>query len=152
MAIKVKAIAKKNPLKPKDEPKFYAQVLQSDELTLRDIVDDIALNCTLTGSDIKAVLDALMTSLKHNLGKGNVLRLGDLGSFRVSVSSKGEVTAKACTSRAVKKARIIFVPSAELKETVKVFSFTKVSTDGTAETPEEKPDEGGEEEAPDPML
>ena len=47
----------------------------------KQIVDQIADRCTLTGSDIKAVLDALMVVIKRNLANGSPVRLGDLGSL-----------------------------------------------------------------------
>ena len=122
------------------------------------VVDLIADRCTLTGSDIKAVLDALMVVIKRNLANGSPVRLGDLGSFRPSVSGKGTEDASKCGASSVKKARVIYVPSAEIKEAVSMYSFSKAGAsaanedgEGGDEKPNPKPDEGGGE-APDPAA
>lgn len=148
MSIQVKVCAKKNPLDKKAPKKFYAQVVHHDELTLRSLVAAIADRCTLTGSDIKAVLDSLMVVLKRELAEGNIIRMGDLGSFRVSISSKGEETEKKCTANSVKKARVIFVPSVEIKDAVAGYSFSKLGEKKDEEKPE-KPKT--EEEVPNPL-
>ena len=86
MAITIKPALRKNPQDKDAAAKYYAQVVLAPEMTLEQIVEQIADRCTLTGSDIKAVLDALMTVIKRSLANGTPVRLGDLGSFRPSVS------------------------------------------------------------------
>lgn len=154
MAIQVKASLRKNPQDKVAPGKFYTQVVLGAELTQRQIIEQIADRCTVTGSDVKAVLDSLMTVLKRNLANGNVLRLGDLGSFRLSVSGLGTATAEKCTANTVRKARIIYTPSVELKESVSLFAFSKI---GASTTDPEKPEDGGGSEdgggeAPDPTA
>ena len=89
MAITIKPALRKNPQDKAAAAKYYAQVVLAPEMKQKQIVDQIADRCTLTGSDIKAVLDALMVVIKRNLANGSPVRLGDLGSFRPSVSGKG---------------------------------------------------------------
>ena len=81
MAITIKPSLRKNPQDKAAAAKYYAQVVLAPEMTQRQIVEQIADRCTLTGSDIKAVLDALMTVIKRNLANGSPVRLGDLGGF-----------------------------------------------------------------------
>ena len=116
MAITIKPALRKNPQDKAAAAKYYAQVVLAPEMKQKQIVDQIADRCTLTGSDIKAVLDALMVVIKRNLTNGSPVRLGDLGSFRPSVSGKGTEDASKCGASSVKKARVIYVPSAEIKE------------------------------------
>ena len=61
MAITIKPALRKNPQNKDAAAKYYAQVVLAPEMALKQIVEQIADRCTLTGSDIKAVLDALMT-------------------------------------------------------------------------------------------
>lgn len=157
MAISIKPALRKNPQDKAAAAKYYAQVVLAPEMTQRQIVDQIADRCTLTGSDIKAVLDALMTVIKRNLANGSPVRLGDLGSFRPSVSGKGIEAAEKCGASTVKKARVIYVPSPEIKEAIKQYSFAK--TGATATSGNEGGgnegggnEGGGEGEAPDPGI
>ena len=96
MAITIKPALRKNPQDKAAAAKYYAQVVLAPEMKQKQIVDQIADRCTLTGSDIKAVLDALMVVIKRNLANGSPVRLGDLGSFRPSVSGKGTEDASKC--------------------------------------------------------
>ena len=158
MAIQIKSALRKNPQDKAAAAKYYPTVVLSQEMTQKQIVEQIADRCTLTGSDIKAVLDALMVVIKRNLANGSPVRLGDLGSFRPSVSGKGTEDASKCGASSVKKARVIYVPSAEIKEAVSMYSFSKAGAsaanedgEGGDEKPNPKPDEGGGE-APDPAA
>lgn len=151
MAITIKASLRKNPQDKAAAAKYYAQVVLAPEMTQKQIVEQIEDRCTLTGSDIKAVLDALMTVIKRSLANGSPVRLGDLGSFRPSVSSQGSELAEKCTARTVKKARVIYVPSAEIKEAVSLYAFSKIGGEGNEGGAGEKPG-GGDEEAPDPTV
>lgn len=156
MAITIKPALRKNPQDKAAAAKYYAQVVLAPEMTQKQIVEQIADRCTLTGSDIKAVLDALMVVIKRNLANGSPVRLGDLGSFRPSVSGVGIATADKCGANSVKKARVIYVPSTEIKEAVSMYAFSKAGASATSgeggneggETP--NPDDGGE--TPDPAA
>ena len=158
MAITIKPALRKNPQNKDAAAKYYAQVVLAPEMALKQIVEQIADRCTLTGSDIKAVLDALMVVIKRNLANGSPVRLGDLGSFRPSVSGIGSENVDKFTASNVKKARVIYVPSTEIKEAVAMYAFSKVGA--TAEGGNtEKPGGGdidnpggGDEEAPDPTV
>ena len=145
MAITIKPALRKNPQDKDAAAKYYAQVVLAPEMKQKQIVEQIADRCTLTGSDIKAVLDALMVVIKRNLANGSPVRLGDLGSFRPSVSGKGTEEAAKCGASTVKKA-------------VAMYSFSKAGAsaanedgEGGDEKPNPKPDEGGGE-APDPAA
>ena len=96
--------------------------------------------------------------LAPEMKQKQIVRLGDLGSFRPSVSGKGTEDASKCGASSVKKARVIYVPSAEIKEAVSMYSFSKAGAsaanedgEGGDEKPNPKPDEGGGE-APDPAA
>ena len=75
MAITIKPALRKNPQDKAAAAKYYAQVVLAPEMKQKQIVDQIADRCTLTGSDIKAVLDALMVVIKRNLANGSPVRL-----------------------------------------------------------------------------
>ena len=75
MAITIKPALRKNPQDKAAAAKYYAQVVLAPEIKQKQIVDQIADRCTLTGSDIKAVLDALMVVIKRNLANGSPVRL-----------------------------------------------------------------------------
>ena len=75
---------------PKDGTvKFYSQAQTSEYMTLEDIAENISRECTVTVHDIKAVLSALEEQIIIALQAGRSVRFGDLGSFHVTLQSKG---------------------------------------------------------------
>ena len=77
---------------------------------------------------------------------GEIIRLGDLGTLRVSLSSKGALTEKEYTSSFITKSRIIFRPGSILSEALANLSFTKLVTETESDEDEEPGEEttGGE--------
>ena len=85
--------AKKNPLK-KEEVKFYPQAAPTTPVTLAQIIKRIEKRSTVSSADVKAVLDALQYEVIEALENGNTVRLGDIGSFRLTIKAEGALTAK----------------------------------------------------------
>ena len=107
---------KKNPQK-KTETKYYAQAAAATPITLPQIVKMIEKRSTVSSSDIKAVLDALQFEIIQALQNGNSVRLGDLGSFHITINSTGlssEEAAKKNGAKLIKKVSVQFVKSAEM--------------------------------------
>jgi putative DNA-binding protein len=127
MAVQYSVVKRKNPLKPDEAPKYYAQIQSNGEEDFNSLTRAVADRCTITGSDAKATLDAFKTIMIQRLKTGQIVRLDDFGSFRISVSSEGVEEEKKFNASKITKARIIFVPCKELKEMCKSASFAKVS-------------------------
>ena len=85
--------AKKNPLK-RDQVKFYPQMAPGAPVMLRTIVGRIEKRSGVSSASVKAVLDALQYEILQTLADGNSVRLGDLGSFRLTMHGEGVTTAK----------------------------------------------------------
>ena len=85
--------AKKNPLK-RDQVKFYPQMVPGVPVMLRTIVGRIEKRSGVSSASVKAVLDALQYEIIQTLSDGNSVRLGDLGSFRLTMHGEGVTTAK----------------------------------------------------------
>lgn len=133
MATKYKLIKRAKPGVANDpNPKYYAVAVTTGEDDFKSMTRAVADRCTVTGSDSKAVLDAFMTVMLQRLANGQIVRLNDLGSFRVSISSKGvEDEKKFNAATQITKARIIFTPCKELKDMCKSLNYQKV---GASET------------------
>lgn len=91
--------------------KYYASPQMNGELDLDDLTKAIEKICTVSGADIRAVLYALVDVAVDNLGRGTIVRLGDLGSMRVSLKSTGEATAEDVKASSVKNAKVVFTPA-----------------------------------------
>lgn len=109
------------------EKKFYASPLTSGELTLTGLTKSIEKISTVSGVDIRAVVYAMVDVIQSSLADGQIVRLGELGSLRVSVSSEGKATASEVNATAIKNSRVIFTPGKGIKDMLKTLEFTKTS-------------------------
>ena len=126
MAIKYKVIEKAQPgIAGGGEKKFYASPALNGEMTLDGLTKRIEKISTVSGADIRAVLYAMVDVMKDGLSEGQIVRLGDLGSLRISISSNGEDAEDKVTQHSIKGAKTIFTPGTQLKEMLSLLKFEK---------------------------
>lgn len=132
--INYKAVQKKNP--STKEVKYYPGIVLGNPMLLEELTENIALNCTVTEHDIKAVLSALQEQVILALKQGRSVRMGDLGSFRPTMTGTGEATPEEVDETNITGLRVQFTKSArmdaELQIKARGISFRKVSS-GAAE-------------------
>lgn len=124
MPIKYKTVEK--PLPGKSEKKWYASANTSGEKTLEGLTTDIEKISTVSGADIRAVLYALVDVMTTSLADGQIIRLGELGSMRVNISSEGKDKAEEVTVATIKGAKIIFTPSTKIKTMLNNLKYEKM--------------------------
>ncbi|MFT3740385.1 MAG: HU family DNA-binding protein [Breznakibacter sp.] len=128
MAIKFRVIERGQPgVAGGGERKFYVSPVMSGELTLTGLTKSIEKISTVSGADIRAVVYAMVDVMRDSLANGQIVRLGELGSLRVSLNSEGKATADAVTAAAVKNTRVIFTPGKDIKDMLKTLEFRKES-------------------------
>ena len=133
-----------NPREKDEAPKYYAHVQASGDIDVREMAERIQQTCTVHKSDVFAVLVALEDVIIDALKSGEIVRLGDLGSFQIGISSKGALTEEGHDVSMIKKARINFRPGTALSSILTNLSFQKVKVKSSKADEEEE--EGGEEE------
>lgn len=143
MAMKFVVVKKKNPVNKDDPGKYYAQATISGDVTLETISRRIAKASMAARGDVSGVLISLVDEIIESLEEGNTVRLGELGSMRVSLSSSGEEDAGKVSANNIRKARIIFTPSVMIKDRISRMSFRQAS-----HTESGGGSGGGEEERP----
>lgn len=121
-------VARRNPSK-KDEPsKFYAVAQATGELDFDEMCEAITGRTTCTETDVRAALAGIIYEAKRALKAGRIVRLGDLGSLQMGVSSSGAEKAEDFTSSMIKKSRINFRPGKGLLDMAKTVAYTRVAT------------------------
>ena len=129
-----------NPRDKDASPKFYGHVQASGDVNLREMAERIQETCTVHKSDVFAVLVALEDVISESIQKGEIVRLMDIGTFRVGISTKGALKEEDFNDALIKKTRILFRPGSVLQNAIANLNFTKVKR---VIEPEE--DEEGEE-------
>jgi len=125
MSIQIKAVKRPLPRTGGSVRKFYAIPVQGKEITLEGLTRSIEKTSTVNGADIRAVLYAMVRAAVSGLEDGRIIRLGDLGSLRMTLSSEGKDSAEEISPASVKKTKIIFTPGKMLKEMQNNVTFTK---------------------------
>ncbi|WP_052911028.1 HU family DNA-binding protein [Riemerella anatipestifer] len=126
MPVKFKVIERGQPgVSGGGDKKWYATPVSSGEKTLTDLTKDIEKISTVSGADIRAVLYALVDVMQSSLASGQIVRLGELGSLRVSFSSEGKATEKEVTANTIKQAKVIFTPAKGIKDTLATLTYEK---------------------------
>jgi predicted histone-like DNA-binding protein len=74
---------------------------------------------------VNNVIDSLLDTVPKYLLMGKSVNLGGLGTFRLSFSSEGADTAEAFNTSMIKRVKVIFTPSTELKSANEKASFEK---------------------------
>ncbi len=118
MSVRIKPVARRNPLKPTEAPKYYAVPDGRDVATLDAVANQISKISSISRGDVYSVLLTLLDVIPGELLDGKVVQLGKLGSFALNLKSEPAETPEAVTADKVTKAHIVFRPSSELKATV----------------------------------
>ena len=131
-----------NPREKDEAPKYYAHVQASGDVNLREMSERIQQSCTVHKSDVFAVLVALEDVMTDALKSGEIVRLGDLGTLQIGISSKGAVTEEDYSESLIKQARINFRPGLALRGILSNLTYTKVKVKSSKADKEKE--EGGE--------
>ena len=127
MAVNYKAVAKKNPLKQQDPPKYYANIVTTGNLTLRQLAKEISTISTVSVADTMAVLEGLLEVVPKQLANGNIVRLGDFGSFNIQVKSEGADNAKDLSKDQIIKTSVKFRAGKEFMQVIDNIEFIKTT-------------------------
>ncbi|HPT04833.1 MAG TPA: DNA-binding domain-containing protein [Bacteroidales bacterium] len=126
MSVTYKAVAKKNPAKQTDPPKFHAQAVNSGSISLRQLAKLITEKSTVKSADTMAVLEGLLEVIPTELANGKIVRLGDFGSFSLGIKSEGVESEDKLTNKHINKTSIRFRPGTEFQNVIKTITFTRI--------------------------
>lgn len=125
MAVKYNVIQKAYPGDPTGPKKFYANSIADGEVSLRNLSKEIAQTSSISESDVYATLIDLAKMLSKHLSDGKIVRLGDFGSFQISISSEGMDAMNKVNSASIKSAKILFRPGLDLRDTLATLKYEK---------------------------
>ena len=134
-----------NPRDKEAAPKFYGRVQANGDVSIREMSERIQQSCTVHKADVQAVLLALEDCITDALKGGEIVRLGDLGTLQISISSKGAVTEEEYDVSLIKKARINFRPGLALAGILTGLTYKKVAIKTAKKEESEEEESGGED-------
>ncbi len=111
MAVKYKLYQNTNDESP-TFGKWYGRAAHDSSVDIKQISKDIEEKCTLTESDVRAVIIELIKQMKKHLCAGEKVVLEDFGTFKVGIRTSPAESAKEFSAATnVKGLRINFLPA-----------------------------------------
>lgn len=146
MSIFLKPIQRINPQKPNDPKKWYPVQYTTKMVDENEVAMMIADETTLNPMEAAMAIRQLRKVVERLLLDGKSVKLGDWGSFNVSLNTEGADTKEALTAANVKKVIVNFQAGDDLRNAMQKADFiwlNKIfeegdnasSDDGTEETP-----------------
>lgn len=112
----VKKVVRHNPKNPEGDRKYYLSAMHGGQIGIEQLSADISDRCSLRKSDVQGVLIALMEIMPKELCKGNMVSLGELGTFFVNVKSEGAETPEDLSAASVRGFRLVHLPTKKFKK------------------------------------
>ena len=107
----------------------YAVAQYSDVMTIEKFARHIATHgCVYSRADISAILYLAVDCMREQLLEGKKIRLGDLGDFSVSLTSKGAETADKFSAQNITDVKVLWEAGAEFKTLLADAEFNLVAS------------------------
>ena len=111
------------------ESKFYARAQVHESITLKMFSKLISMQTTVSRADVSAVLVSAVENLVMELQRGNQVEFGELGKFRLQLTSEGVEKASDFKGDIhIKGVNIQFVPGDDLSTLFENLEFTQVAS------------------------
>jgi predicted histone-like DNA-binding protein len=128
MALLFNKIERGNPSNP-EAPKMWYPILKSMKLVKeREIAKKLAEETTLNPKEAEMAISQLKKVVIGLLLEGHTVQLGELGSFRLTITSEGSKTEQEVTANKIKKVNVRFTASEELRTAMGKATFTDISS------------------------
>lgn len=124
MSVKFNVVERGDPRDPTAPKKFYPSIVASNRVTLRDIVKRVAEMSTVSSADTMAVVEAFLTVIPSEISKGNIVALGEFGSFWLRTHSEGAELEEDVSRTNILSVMPRFTPGTEFKNLLRLVSFT----------------------------
>lgn len=127
MPVEFVVVARKDPLDLESPQHYYPRAKSSGMVGIRELAEEIAGFSTLSTVDVIAALEGLLQVIPRHINNGKLVRLGDLGTFRLTFKSEGAESPEAVTAKNIKSTRLIFRPGKEFQKALKVIQYRKAT-------------------------
>lgn len=109
--------------------KTFAVAQYSEVMTIEKFAKHISSHgCVYSRADISAILYMAVDCMREQLLEGKKIRLGDLGDFAVSLSSKGAAEASTFTAQNITDVKVFWEPGAQFKNLITDAEFNLVAS------------------------
>ena len=125
MTVKYNVIERANPMDREAPKKFYPSIQATGRLSVRELAALAADRSTLTETDFIAAIEAFLAIIPRELARGNVVELGDFGSFWLRINTEGSETQELVRNDNITGILPRFTPGKQFKNFLKGIVFNK---------------------------
>ena len=106
--------------------KYYPQIIFGDDISFDELADLISKVSNLNYGEVLGALGTFIEIIEMQLRHGRQVRLSTLGTFYLTLRSKGKDAEDEVTADQITGARIRFRPGKRLKKMIKTLDYEKV--------------------------
>jgi len=125
MAVRYIVVPHKIPSKPDEPLAYYPRLKSSGEVSLREMAKDIASGSTVSTADTVAVIEGLLQNIPRYLAEGKIVRLGELGSFHLSIEAEGSPDPGSVNRHKIKRNKLNFRAGRLMKQMLENIAYVK---------------------------
>ena len=126
--IKYSLKGKVNPLDLLSENKLFPVKQKQETLTLRDFAKRISRESTVSSMDAMAVLEGLLQIIPDEILNGKIVKLGDFGTFRSTISAETVDAPENFHVSKIKGLNVRFRPAKEFQKQITNIDYQLISS------------------------
>jgi len=125
MSVKFNIVERGNPSNREAPKKFYPSIQSSGRVSTREMAEMAAQRSTLSTMDMMAAIESFMAIIPEQLTKGNIVELGEFGSFWLRTTADGAETVDDVRPYQITSILPRFIPGKQFKRTLDGIEFSK---------------------------
>jgi predicted histone-like DNA-binding protein len=125
MSVKFNVVERGKPGSPETPKKYYPSIIASGKVNQREVAKHAAEMSTVSIGDTSAVVENFLAIIGQELARGNIVQLGEFGSFWLRTETEGAVTAEEVRASQITNVLVRFTPGKEFQELLDKIVFEK---------------------------
>ena len=125
MSVKFNVVERGKPGSPETPKKYYPSIVASGKVSQREVAKRASEVSTVSIADTAAVVENFLQIIAQELAKGNIVQLGEFGSFWLRTETEGADTENDVRANQIKNVLVRFTPGKEFQQVLDAIVFEK---------------------------
>ncbi len=125
MSVKFNIVERGKPGDTTGPKKFYPSIASTGRVTTRELAEEAAKISTLSSVDMMAAIESFLSIIPGELAKGNIVELGEFGSFWLRTEADGADAADKVQAAQITGVLPRFNPGKIFKKALGAIEFVK---------------------------
>ena len=125
MSVKFNVVERGNPSNREAPKKYYPSIQSSGRVSTRELAEMAAQRSTLSSMDMMAAIESFLAIIPEQLAKGNIVELGEFGTFWLRSTSEGAETPEEVRATQITSVLPRFNPGKVFKHVLDGIEFVK---------------------------